>query len=369
MAASRVQNVDRVDDVLDWGSKVRTLRWLAIIPLVAAALTTGTAARGAPAAPPKHPTEFTFITPTRLVTTSTHHKLSLQMEVIAAAGATLQNLGFGVSLAVPHGDEGHLWFFPLKDGSFVVNRSTFSGSLKTGASQISPYGVVSLQFTRVGKPSITQCSTSKTVTHRLHVEGIVEFNTHSAGPHHWGGFGSLRKKVTFSGRGSLKVQYGAMPCTQTPSKVTCRTSVSWQVDNEAGTTLGGAWTLSHGKVKAHLSASRQVLLTKPTGALRIDDVQIPAPPPALTTKLGKPTLIVTTEGSSADGSATVVSNGLASPTTHPCSKTHHEIVEGFSGASYTNGDSALTLHEQIEGPISLPDQPMGAVINLSRQTD
>jgi hypothetical protein len=348
---------------------MRTLRWLAVLPLVAAVLTTGTAARGAPAAPPMHPTEFIFTSPARLVTTTTHHKLSMQMEAIAAAGATLQNPGFGVSLAVPHGHEAHLWFFQLKSGSFVVNRSTFSGSLKTGASQISPYGVVSLRFTQVGKSSVTQCIGSKTVTHRLHVEGTVEFNSHSAGPHRWGSFGSRHKQVSFSGHGSLQVEYGGMPCTPIPSKVSCRTSVSWQVDNGTGTTLGGAWTLSHGKVKAHITASRQVMLMNPTGALRIDAAQMPAPPPALTTKLGKPTLIATTEGSSAAGTAVVVSDGLASPTTHRCSKRHHETVEEWSGASYTNGDSALTLHEQIEGPISLPDLPNTAVIDVSRQTD
>jgi hypothetical protein len=347
----------------------RTQRWLAMLPLVAAVLTTGTAAHAAPVAPPKQATSITFTTPTLAVTTTTHRKLLLTVEAFGPPGSPVQSPALIVSLQRAHSDEAHGWIFPLTTGSFVVNRSTIKGSLKTGASQIAPYGLVSLTFTRVGKATTKQCSTTRTVTHRVHVEGIVDFKTHSSGPHSWGNLGSLHRKLTFGGHGTVVVQYGAISCTPDPATAPCHVSVSWSAGNDAGLTIGGIWTLSHGKVRAHIIAQRQVMLTNPIGALRIDSVQTAAPPPALTTKVGRPTLIATTQGSSgASGSVEVISAGLTSPTSHACAKTHHETDEEWSGATYTNGDEPLTVHEQIEGPMALPDMSDAAVINVSRQT-
>lgn len=341
---------------------MRTLRWLAVGSLVAGCVVGGSFAAAAPIHPSKKPTVITFSTPTLSMTTSTHKKLRVDIE-----GERSDQDGMIVSLKLPSHREQHQWFFQLKPGSFTVNTATGKGSLKTGASQIAPFGRVSLTFKPIGKTTTTGCNQMKTVTHRVHVTGTVRFNTHSAGSHSWGSLGSIHKKLTFVGHGKVAAQYGDLACA--PNHVKCSTGVGWQVEHGA-VIVSGEWTSSHGKRQVQLFGLREVSLATPAHSGREDTVFVTdQPPPALTISKGLPTLVATTSGHGASGSAELTSPTADPMTSDPCSGGHDEVGAGWSDASFVNGDSAYKIHEQIEGPIHVADQTTGGFISVTRQTD
>jgi hypothetical protein len=339
---------------------------LAVGSLVAALLASGSGAAGARPAP-KALDGISFSAPALTLVTTTHKKLQVSIDAHQSSVAVPAN-SMTISLHLLAAGEDHVWLFALKRNQFTANTATGKGELKTGTTQIAPFGEVSLTFTPTGKTSTQTCGPTKIVTHRVSVKGTLQFNTHSVGPHRWGNLGRAHHKVRITGRGSLEVDLGGEACVVPRSHAPCSTSVLWEL-NGATTSIEGEWVSRHGMLHGHVAGVRFVKLAAPAGAAREDAMIVPAPPPSLTLLKEEPTLVATTNGHGASGSVELASPTPESFESVVCSTSHDEVGASWNDASYVNGDSPLTLHEQIEGPLRAPDATTGAFIETSRQTD
>jgi hypothetical protein len=305
----------------------------------------------------KHVSAIDFHSQRIAVTTSTGKKLSLAITGAQFTSTSTSDSpgAISVSLRTPNRRESHVWTFQLSDGSFSDSPMTGKGTISTGPMQIAPYGQISLHLKAIGSASVQHCPVvTKVVRRRLSVAGTVSFDTHAAA---WGSVGGIHHHFRFGTHGGIRTQYGGGNCLSgAPPK--CDTGVQWFASSGDTITADGGWSTVHGHRRGHLEMQRLVLMNTPDEANRSDTVRVSAPAPALSVHAGLPTLVVDTSGHGATGSAQ-----------RKCSKTHHEKVTNWDTAALSNGDHALTLHEQIEGPLTVANTATDGSITKSTQTN
>jgi hypothetical protein len=304
----------------------------------------------------KQPSAIEVVSHAVSVTSSTHKTLHLSLgaaDFVSGGDPSGSPSSLNATVSTPNGHELHQWVFQLSAGSFTTNAATSSGSIDTGASQISPYGQVSLTFSPAGsKVTTLKCTGGSTlVTRRITVNATVLLKTGTA----WGNVGSLSHVTHFGTNAILSRQFGDGDCPRPPTYQSCETNVEWSA-NQSPIMISGGWSLVHGKKRSLLVGRRLKFLSAPAEADRFDTVIAKAPVPDLKVSHGKPSLLVKTSGHGATGQARLTSSVAAAPHTLACNSAHHhQTVEQWSNVKYTNGSPALTFHEQIEGPITLPN--------------
>lgn len=335
---------------------------LAAIAMIGAMTAVGSAAVAAgPAvaakgATPKPEALFLFSSATK-VKTSTHHKVIVSVTYNAFTG---ESPSLGVSVSTPNNQESHDWSFPVTSSVLKVSNSGH-GSLSVPKAKLGPYGVIKLKISPAGAAKNDKCSGQLTETYRpIKMSGAFFLDTRSTGKNKWGTVGK-KKHFTFTGKGSYSKEYAA-DC-QYPTK--CETSLYWDSGyNGASSTptvdLSGDGKLTGGTI----NGSRSVSLPKPKGATRSDNVTIK----------GTWTFSSSTHGATlkvkagSGGAGTATLSSTQSPYSYPekCGKNNSKTQKTQDwSASYTNGKPALTLHEQVFGPLSAKNS---AEASLDRTT-
>jgi hypothetical protein len=316
----------------------------------------------------KQPSAIEVISRVVPITSSTHKTLGLKI-----GGADFVSLGdpsnspasINATVSTPNGHESHSWTFQLVPGSFTTNSATTKGTLDTGVSQIMPFGQIAMTFAPVGsKVTTLKCDASTSlVTRRIKINATMSLDTQSS----WGKVGSLSHVVHFGTHGVLSRQFGGGDCPPPPKYDSCATNVDWFA-NQGDVSISGGWTKVHGKKRGRIVGSRLSFLTTPAEAVRTDTVVAKAPAPKLKVAHGKPNLLVKTSGGGATGSARLKSSTAAAPQTVRCnSKHHHETLQSWSTASFSNRSPQLALHEKIEGLLVLPNLTNTAQVSRSTQ--
>jgi hypothetical protein len=125
----------------------------------------------------KHPSSITFTGQWVAVTSATHQRLSMQISGAQFPVPSKANHAPGaitVQLRTPNRRETHEWTFELSSVSFNDNSSTGKGSISTGASQIAPFGHISLSLTPTGSASTQHCTkTTTVVTRPMGLPGVM----------------------------------------------------------------------------------------------------------------------------------------------------------------------------------------------------
>jgi hypothetical protein len=289
------------------------------------------------------------------VTTSTHHKLSFSMFATQSQAFGPKTTSVSVSLGSKAGGESHSWSFTVPNNA--LSFSAGRGTLSIPAKSLAPYGVMKLSLSGLGKVKKTTCSKGEYFDNqKLHLTGVLYFDTRSTGKHKWGHFGNKHKKVSFKTAGSVTTIFGLREAgcpIITPPNPPCVNSVSWSSNDQMLSITGG----TSGK-KGYLYGTRYVTLSKPKGAYRYDSVSVPAPAPKLkVAKNGSATLSVGSSSPST-GSAKLTSKNAGAGDKESCGKKGTETTTSWSG-TYTNGHPGLELHEQIFGAITLSNSDNG----------
>lgn len=224
--------------------------------------------------------------------------------------------------------ERHIWQFQLNQSAFSYNATTGKGSFDTG-NQISPYGSISLTFTKSSQ-STHQCAVSGSVIDvKGSLQGTVAFNTRAKA---WGTVGS--KSFTFS-TPNLVVLNKSCVTGEGSTKLACQKRIDWYMPSMtgAGGSFGGATITRAGKTSTILTAESAKQLSSPAGAYRIDLMQAKAPNPTP----HKSTLSIPS-GAHASGSAKMT-GGSASSHASKCThggKTLTSHTTTYVGGTFTS---------------------------------
>jgi hypothetical protein len=312
---------------------------------------TGQVAAAAKTPSHRGPSSVILTSRTISIKTSTHKKLKLEVnatDFVSLGKPDSSPAAVAARLSAPDGHESHTWNFQLAAGSFIDHVATSKGTAATGAHQIAPYGRIALDFSPIGSSSTLHCGKTKVVTQHVTITARMSLKTGTA----WGSAGGYPAK-THVGRGTLRTQYGGAPCPPPAPFTSCVASVSWSAGT-APVTLSGGWTRRHGMKLGQITATRLTFLSTPTEATRIDSVTTTAPSPTLVDSAGLPTMTVTTSGGRATGSASLTSTTVENPSKVTCDSTHHhDLQTTWLTASFTNGTKPLTVHEQVEGAMTV----------------
>jgi hypothetical protein len=253
-----------------------------------------------------------------------------------------------VTLATKNGAESHQWVFQLAEGSFKDKIAKSKGDLNTGPSQIAPFGHVDAAFSPAAKGSTLVCGHTTVKSRPLNVVTSVFFDTQTAG---WGKVGTKTHPFVTTVASRLRTQYGGAQCPK-PKPTRCLSEVTWGAADPATFVDIEGRGIHH---TGSIDASQFVSLTTPSEASRTDNVTVSAPRPVLIVASGKPTLKVKSHGGLVTGSATLSSSVSADVAKIPCRHKGTEKQRGWTDVAFANGPSPLTIHEQIEGPLSMAD--------------
>jgi hypothetical protein len=288
---------------------------------------------------------------------NTHKTLNLFVEANQSIqeGTTSSSASIQVSRqGVP---EMHDWDFgEIKNGTLAFDPGTGKGSLKTG-SQLDPYAKLSLTLTATGKPNVTKCQTYKTITQRVNVRGRVSFDTRSTGKNRWGKV-SAGAKYSFSGTNEVVYETGVFQSCGGNFTVPCSSGVNWNAFQEGN----GIDNVSiSGNIRKHgssLFALRNASLPKPKNAVREDTVNIAFNKMSFSVSSSNKATVKVGAAGQVSGSATLASPNPGTSSQIPCGNAgKHESSMSWR-VPYKNGKSPLTVHEQIEGSIKLPNLPL-----------
>ncbi|HVY10632.1 MAG TPA: hypothetical protein VHB18_10885 [Mycobacteriales bacterium] len=325
------------------------MRTLAVlISSVTVGATLAAAPAGLASAPrdvPQVVTSVALQTTSAPVTSSTGHKLHLTFQAHHIPNA---NIGDDVTVSLSSGtsdkSEFHDWRFPV-DGSVIALDSTGSGTIDVPSSELAPYGTIDLQVTPVGNPTTQSCKGSPTSqTQKVTIAGTFTFVTKSSGAHKWG-------SVTLESLSGQVVSTYATGLGCIDFNVPCLSGTLWQANQD---NLGFTGVTS-GK-KGSLFASREKILSQPTGATRSDEAF--ATTKKLTLKKsggGAVSLSVTAAGNSSGTASLKAKHATPADSVH-CRQGGKQKVEtstNWNNAKYKNGKKRLTVHEQIFGSIKI----------------
>ncbi|MBV9872011.1 MAG: hypothetical protein JO214_15455 [Frankiaceae bacterium] len=178
--------------------------------LAAGAMIAGTSPAAAtthvkPVAKQKLSTYYLYVNSQKL-TSSTHKKFKLSFTGYGSphtTGGGAATASGNVTVALPNGDESHLWGFRLTPSQFTADPKAGTGTFKTGKS-FGKYGKAKLKITPKGKLKQRKpCSSLTYTTRTVVLNGLVAFNTRS-GKHGWG----VLKRRHFRATGVLDGDYG-----------------------------------------------------------------------------------------------------------------------------------------------------------------
>lgn len=293
------------------------------------------------------PTSFSITVNPQKVTSSSHTKLTVQINASKfSQGGSGTSSSASFSLSAKGAPDSHNWGFPLSGHSVSYNTGTGKGTIKTGR-QAKPYGLIKTTVKKHGKPNVTKCHTYKSVSQPVVLHGKWGFNTHSKGKHKWG-------KAVRSGKfkGTVYYSIGQFQQCGPAFRIPCFKGVSWSAFHPFGSSFNQV-SLS-GNVGFSIFASRSVSLAKPRNASRNDYVMLTNKHQKFSVRHGKATVKVGS-GPGASGSATLKSPQAGNQgTPQACGRGHTETNTSWQ-ASYKNGSKPLTVKEQIEGPLKLPN--------------
>jgi hypothetical protein len=320
----------------------------------AAALVVGVALSAAPAAPAAaRPNatklaSFTVSVALQTVKSSTHKTLRV---FIGGSNSSDGGGNASFSVSAKGTSESHFWSFPLNGSSVAYNPGTGKGSIKTGK-QAKPYGTLDLTLKANGKKQVTNCHGLSSVVQPVSVKGSWSFNTRSKGKHKWGKAGGHGK---LHGKSSVSYTTGSSTQSCGGTGFPCFAGTSWSAQHPVGTR---SRTSISGSVSKHSSVtgSRFVALAKPKGASRSDTVFTSDRHVKFSVKNGKATVKVGPDHG-ISGSATLAASQAGQPSSpFACGKGSKVEKTTRWQTPYKNGKAPLTVHEQIEGAIKVPDQ-------------
>lgn len=314
---------------------------------------------------------LTVVPAVQSLTSSTHKHLHLSLAASESNQNGATSSATDVTVTRVGAPEQHLWVFQLKSGSVSFNPSTGKGKLSFG-SQIEPFGKVNLSLVRQGKKKVFTCGTFKTTTQPVKVSGVLGFDTRSTGKNKWGKVGSTKKRRTLTGKSVVTYQTGTPNNTCTGNFVfPCASGINWNSfkSNPANNAESTSFAGSVRGAQSMIFTSRNVSLKKPKNAFRQDSANIKDRHMKFTVKGGKATVTLGAQGP-ITGSAKLTSpqSGRMSPL--PCGKAGKVEHQTSWSSAYKNGKSPLTVHEQIEGSIRLPNLPfaVGGTTSIERTT-
>jgi hypothetical protein len=287
------------------------------------------------------------------MTSSTHHKVVVDIQAAYNTSATPDTTQFNITLATRQDAERHEWILAVPNKVFTRD-SHGGGTLMLSQARIAPYGVVRMTYTPLGAPKTQTCGTTSYVQRqRVRLTGRFYFNTKSTGKQRWGTVGSKRDATTFRKTAELDTGFGQTNtfCETPPRPTPCTSALGWSARNAAGTvSLGGE---SENKGQSFAEASRYVSLAKPAGAVRSDELFTNAPPPTLSHGMGgAATMSVTSKGSWLTGSAKFrgPTNIMSIPEACGNGGTR---TDQLWDATVANGKVPLEFNLQIFGKIKL----------------
>ena len=295
---------------------------------------------------------LTFQTSQQLLNSSTHKKLFVAIYANEQTSSAQTSSFANVSVSRKGFAENHGWSFsPFKVGSLKYNPSTGKGSLNSGK-QLGPFGKLALRMKASGKAHVQHCGTMNITTQPVNVQGAWTFNTRTKGKSGWGKV-KVGRSHHFHGANSIVYNTGTPDQCGNNFVLPCFKGVTWSAFKQAAGTNN---TSLGGNISKHstLFASRNVALKKPSIAHRSDSVNVPGKMSFKQAK-GKATVSVGAKGP-VSGSARLLGPKSSPPSGFPCGRNPQRTQTSTSwSASYKNGKSPLTVHEQIEGNIKLPN--------------
>jgi hypothetical protein len=348
-------------------------RGLAVSAVAALLLGTGVATLPAVAvtkAPAPQLDGLSFLPAVQSLTSNTHKTLrvSLGAALTIQGGSKFTSMNVMVTRkGVP---EMHTWFFDLKNGSLAFNPATGKGSLRAGT-QAEPFSKVALSLVATGKKHTVTCGTFKTITQPVKVAGIFTFDTRSTGKGRWGKVGRNVKR-TFTGKSDVLYETGLFQtCGGGPPAIPCSATITWSAFHQGAgvneVSMSGTIRSVHGKSASMLFASRNVAIAKPKNTVRTDTTNLADHRMTFVVSKGKASVHVGASGPFT-GSVALISQSAGSAFSIPCGVSKTESVMSWT-APYKNGKSPLTVHEQIEGPIRLPNIPLSSTSPASIDRD
>ncbi len=227
---------------------------------------------------------------------------------------TAPSVGLSLARAVTAGGAGsedHSWLLNVSRSTFAFSTTTGIGTLDTGT-QANPVAALDLTF-RTTKTTRTTCVSGSETVYTGTLSGKVQFATGLSAA----GTISSSSIIFNEGKPQVKVDAG---CVTPPTP--CTGSIIWSsgVNPAVPVASGG----NPGTGSDYVGVEREVKLSAPAGASRIDIASVVAPAPSWdpTTKI----LSVTSTASGIVTGSATLSGGTDSTTTSPCT---------FSGKKYT----------------------------------
>jgi hypothetical protein len=259
------------------------------------------------------------------VTTSTGKALYLRVLAQSTSGGQTAIVTLGTSSSLATGER-HSWTFNLAGGSLTYTASDGSATLSTGT-QLSPYGSLSLKFTKSAKSSVSCDGGADSITTESGtLTGTVNFVTNTGS----NGWGAVSKKTfSFTTPNHLVVNScQTQPPVKTPTAA-CHTGWDWVHLDFAGAStpstivqlVGSTYTTSSGTAN-RVDAMRMKRLSSPSGAMRTDEftaTNVPA------VSVSKGVMTVKGNGGRITGSATLTSTSTGGAMTNPCGSGHTQV--------------------------------------------
>lgn len=328
---------------------------------VAAALG-GAAIPTAAAASPHHVVTIELISTEAMATTSTGHQVLVDLDTHAKPNAVAGNqLVVTISelngAGGANGEEDHAWMFPINTEAFTA-RPSGNGALTVKAGTLGGFGVLNLTMTPTARPTTERCggAAAAAISH-VKLAGTLLFRTHSGGAHKWGSIGAAGAKhvFTFPGRSQLTQYYaGGEKCLNGGSAFApqpCASALQWDSGGADVDLSGFEFPGTH-----VVEGSRFVMLHKPYGAMRMDDMIAVVPSPTFLTAPDKTKPVsrdamlgVVSQSPSSEGKALLVSSSAASPHAEPCGSHGKSVNVTFWPATYRNAITPLTLKADVFG--------------------
>jgi hypothetical protein len=258
-----------------------------------------------------------------------------------------------LSKGTPVLGETHTWTFQISSNVLKV-ATAGSGTLKVPATSIAPFGSVDLKIKPVGKIASQSCGgqvISQSV--KVAVSGVFFFDSKSTGANKWGSVGR-KKAFTFPASNVVTWLYSTTTSESClPDTSVCQTGLLWTAQ-QSGAQFEGVSTNAGGSI----FASRGVALSRPQGAIRTDSSTGTTFTPTVSTAAnGDGTLTVNGSGG-VTGSGVLQSSGQAQEISVPCAGGSSQKTDFWTG-TFNNGATALSVPEQIYGPITVQSGATG----------
>jgi hypothetical protein len=310
----------------------------------------------------QQPTSYTVSLVPQKVVSSTHKRLNI---LISGSHNDNSALGGGqtssesVFIGAKGARDTHNWGLPLSAHAVDYSAATGKGTFKSGK-KAKPYSVINLRFHNKGKRNVTTCHAYKTISQPVVLKGRWKFNTHSHGNHKWGKKGRHGKF-----RGTINYSLGNFQsCGNT--HFPCFQGMNWSGVHPFGSSFNEI-SFSGSVNRNSIFATRNVSLAKPKNASRIDNVSLTDNHQKFSLKNGKATVKIG-PAPGVSGSATLNGPQGSQGSPQACGKGHTQTTTSW-GSSYKNGSKPLTVKEQIEGPLKLPNISQSAGrANISKTT-